>query len=161
MLADLKYALRQLAKSPGFAITAVVTLALGIGANTAIFSIVNAVLRHPAGVDHPERVAVLHTRYTKFTLDMPYLSVPTYGHAAAQKDLVEAAAITQGTSFNIVRDGRAEHVAANFHRQFGVLIAPLAAAAMREVMPAASRAIRPACFVGSAQLVALAPIIHA
>ncbi|HKO14136.1 MAG TPA: ABC transporter permease, partial [Acidobacteriaceae bacterium] len=112
MLADLKYALRQLAKSPGFAITAVVTLALGIGANTAIFSIVNAVLRHPAGVDHPERVAVLHTRYTKFTLDMPYLSVPTYGHAAAQKDLVEAAAITQGTSFNIVRDGRAEHVAA-------------------------------------------------
>lgn len=112
MLADLRYAVRQLRKSPGFAVTAIVTLALGIGANTAIFSIVNAVLRHPAGVDRPERVAVLHTRYTKFTLDMSYVSVPTYGYAAQQKDLVERAAITQPTSFNIVRDGRAEHVSA-------------------------------------------------
>jgi predicted permease len=113
MLADLKYALRQLAKSPGFVITAVATLALGIGANTAIFSIVNAVLFHPAGIDHPEQVAVLHTRYTKFALDIAYVSVPIYAYAADRKQLVEAAAITQPASFNIVRDGGAEHVSAS------------------------------------------------
>jgi predicted permease len=112
MLPDLKYAWRQLRKSPAFAVTAVVTLALGIGANTAIFSVVNAVLRHPAGVDRPEQVAVLHTRYTQYTLDIPFVSVPTYGTAGSMSGLVEAAAVERPAGFNIIRDGRAEHIPA-------------------------------------------------
>ncbi|HZZ39477.1 MAG TPA: ABC transporter permease [Acidobacteriaceae bacterium] len=112
MFADLRYAVRQLVKAPGFALTAVLTLALGIGANTAIFSVVNAVLRHPAGVDHPEQVAVLHTRYTMFTLDVPDVSIPVYATAAGMHNLVDAAAVEQTGSFNIERDGRAEHVPA-------------------------------------------------
>jgi len=110
MFRDFRYALRQLLRSPGFAITAIITLALGIGANTAIFSVVNAVLRHPAGVDHPERIVIQNTRYRKLAMDFPGVSVPDYADAASLHNLVEAATIERGTSFNTEHDGRVEHV---------------------------------------------------
>src|SRR5688500_1302323 len=56
MLSDLKLALRQLAKSPGFAFTAIATLALGIGVCTAMFSIIHAVLLKPLPVREPDRL---------------------------------------------------------------------------------------------------------
>src|SRR5213076_2936333 len=59
MLNDLKFALRQLVNNPAFAAIAVITLALGIGANTAIFSIVNAVLPRPLPYPDADRIMVL------------------------------------------------------------------------------------------------------
>ena len=112
ILHDLRHAFRQLIRIPGFTLTAIVTLALGIGANSAIFSVVNAVLRHPAGVDHPERVEIKNTSYTQLDMDFPGVSVPDYADAAALHDQVEAAAIVSATNFNMLHDGRVEHLSA-------------------------------------------------
>src|SRR5690348_2722099 len=59
LLQDLKYGLRQLRRNPGFTAVAVLTLALGIGANTAIFSLLDALLLRNLPVQHPERVVEL------------------------------------------------------------------------------------------------------
>ena len=112
ILRDLRHALHQLIRQPGFTLTAIVTLALGIGANTAIFSVVNAVLRHPSGVDHPAQVAVMHVRYTQFSLDIPYISPPDYTDAVSMKDQVEAGALEHDIDFNTEHDGTVMHLSA-------------------------------------------------
>ena len=110
VLYNLRHAFRQLVRLPGFTITAILTLALGIGANTAIFSVVNAVLRHPAGVDHPERVAVMNVFYRQLALDVPFISVPDYADTASLHNVVEAGAMEKAIGFNTAHDGKVEHV---------------------------------------------------
>src|SRR5580693_6015819 len=62
LLQDLRYALRQVKKSPGFATVAILTLAVGIGTNTAIFSFVDALYLKPLAVSEPERLVRIYAK---------------------------------------------------------------------------------------------------
>ncbi len=69
-MSDLRYALRQLLKNPGFSATAIVALALGIGATTAIFGVIYAFLLRPLPFADPERLLMLQSRSTRSGSDL-------------------------------------------------------------------------------------------
>jgi predicted permease len=69
---DLRFAIRQLGKSPSFGIATVLTLALGIGANTAVFSLVNSLLLKPLPVPHPEQIATVVPRIGHGPIGQPF-----------------------------------------------------------------------------------------
>lgn len=98
---DLRYAARMLAKSPGFASVAVLALALGIGANTAIFSVVNAVLLRRLPVDAPERLLVIHNQLRKVNLPRTEISALQFLDYAARTDIFDSAAAITFRNYNL------------------------------------------------------------
>jgi putative ABC transport system permease protein len=110
ILDDLRFGFRQAVKSPAFALAAIFSLTLGIGANTAVFSVISAVLLHPAGVDQPERVAMMYVKYKQFGLDVPVISVPDFADAIALKNLVEEGALEQDDGLNLFHDNAVNHL---------------------------------------------------
>jgi predicted permease len=98
---DIRYGIRVLAKSPGFTIVAVLTLALGIGANTAIFSVVNAVLLRPLPVRDPERVVVLHDQLPTLNLPRASVSATQFREFSQREDLFESSAALLRADLNL------------------------------------------------------------
>jgi hypothetical protein len=78
LLGDIRHALRTLRRSPAFAAVALLTLALGIGANTAIFSIVNGVILRPLGYSRPEQLIYFTTQFSSVGLREFWVSPPEY-----------------------------------------------------------------------------------
>jgi putative ABC transport system permease protein len=97
---DLRYGVRQLLRSPALTVIAVVTLALGIGANTAIFSVVNSVLLRPLPYKDPERIMLLRTRWPKGQLGN--VSGGNYNDWRTESRSFEVMAAIAGTSFNVI-----------------------------------------------------------
>ena len=84
LLLDLRFALRSLARHPGFALTAIVTLALGIGATTAIFSVVDAVILRPLPFERADRIVAIRNHWTKTGLRANSVSAPDFYDWKAQ-----------------------------------------------------------------------------
>src|SRR5947209_66407 len=107
MLNDIRYGLRQLWKHPAFTIIAVLTLALGIGANTAIFSVVNAVLLKPLPFPDPDQlvaVGMIDTRQKATQTDLNSLSYPDFFDFRDQNRSFSCMAIYRDRSFGLTSE---------------------------------------------------------
>jgi len=105
LLQDLRYAFRLLIKSPGFTAIAVLTLALGIGANTAIFSVVNAVLLRPLAFRDPSRLVIVAEKSPFPTISTSYQNFVDWRDQSRSFESMEA---TRGTGLSLTGAGEPE-----------------------------------------------------
>ncbi|MFY9611319.1 MAG: ABC transporter permease [Blastocatellia bacterium] len=106
---DLRYGMRMLRRNPAFTAIAVITLGLGIGANTAIFTVVNAILLRPLALAEPDRLVTVTHWYSKLNLVAP-VSPPGFIDYRDRADVFESAAASSGTSFNLTAVGEPEWI---------------------------------------------------
>jgi putative ABC transport system permease protein len=126
---NLRYALRTLRHSPGFAAVAICTLAIGIGANTAMFSVIDGVLLKPLPYRDPDHIVRVNTLWTKTSKVTPRLTGGDLLDLRADKDTFEALSGSQGGQMGVQVAGHAEFVGTwfafpEFLKIFGV--APVA-----------------------------------
>ena len=125
LLNDLRYATRMLQKQPGFTIVAVVTLALGIGANTAIFSLVNSILLRPLPYREPDRLVHLIQSSPKLDLATWGVSQADFAAYREQNHTLESVALFNSGGTNLTGVGEPERLAvtnstADFFKVLGV-----------------------------------------
>jgi hypothetical protein len=110
MLADLRYALRQLAKKPGFSAIVLLTLALCIGATTAIFSMVYALLLKPLPYPQPDRIVEIYNSFPKAGLDHFPCNVVQYTDFKAHAPSLAAIAMMDRKAMMVGPEGHATRV---------------------------------------------------
>ncbi|MGB6431290.1 MAG: ABC transporter permease [Candidatus Acidiferrales bacterium] len=128
LFADVRYALRMLRKSPGFTVVAILTLALGIGANTAIFSVVNAVLLQPLAYPNPDRLVELELSSPQGNGNIT--SIPKFNIWREQTQVFDSVAAydLSGPGINLIAGDRPEqlkgiHASADYFQVFGAPVA--------------------------------------
>src|ERR1043166_6768713 len=109
-MSDFRYAMRNLFRQPGFAAVVVITLALGIGASTAIFSVVNAVLLRPLPFPNSDRLQVVWGNYR--TLNIAHLPAKAaeYEDYAGQTQVFDSVAAYANHSFNLATGSEPERI---------------------------------------------------
>ncbi len=122
---DLRYGVRILLKQPAVTLVAVVTLALGIGANTAIFSLVNSILLRPLPFREPDRIVRLIQASPKLGLDTWGVSQAGFAAYRDQNHSFETVALVNNSAVNLTGQGEPErlpvtNVTADFFKVFGV-----------------------------------------
>jgi putative ABC transport system permease protein len=127
LLADISYAFRMFAKNPGFTLVALVTLALGIGANTTIFSVINAVLLKPIPFANSDRLVALFEADARKPTDESAVSAPNYQDWEQQNRVFEQMALVDaGGGYDLSSRGQqpervtGSRVTAGFFKVFGV-----------------------------------------
>src|ERR1700682_3300534 len=126
MIQDFRFALRQLWKSPGFTITAVAVLALGIGTNTAIFSLVNTMLFKPPAYKQPAEIVQLFSQDRKNPKSFRSFSYPTYSDIREQNTVFSGVLAHYDTIVGLGEKGNtrrtlADLVSATYFSVLGVL----------------------------------------
>jgi MacB-like periplasmic core domain len=124
-VADLRYAMRALHRSPGFALLVVGIMALGIGANTAVFSVVNDVLLRPLPFPNPERIVVLRTAFLATGESQALVSIANFRDWRDRSSSFGAMSSyrpgeTSVTTGGVAEYGRVASVDAQFFRVFGI-----------------------------------------
>jgi predicted permease len=112
LMQDLRYGLRMLAKSPGFTVVAILTLAVGIGANTALFSVVNGVLFNPLPYPHPEQLVWLAESKPNFSSGS--ISWPNFKDWQKENRTFSGMGLYRSYNFNLTGHGEAEQLQARF-----------------------------------------------
>ncbi len=107
LVQDLRYGANMLLKSPGFTLISIVTLALGIGANTVIFSVVDAVLLRPFQFHEPDRLVRLYQKSHDYSITF---TAPDFEDCKNQSRLFENLAAYGDRSANLTGSGEPEHV---------------------------------------------------
>jgi predicted permease len=125
LLQDMRHGLRVLWKSPGFTSVAVLSLALGVGANTAIFSIVNAVLLRSLPFSHPERLVKIVASNRGVGARDIGLSVPEFDDLRSRAGVFDQVTVTQGGPTNLTGGDRPQHlelleVSPNYFSMLGI-----------------------------------------
>src|SRR6202451_2212607 len=112
LIQDLRFGTRTLRKNPGFTAIAVLTLALGIGANTSLFSVVNGVLLNPLPYPHPEQLVTLHESKPNFKTGS--ISYPNFRDWQKDNHTFSSMAVSRSYSFSLTNLGEAEQIQGQF-----------------------------------------------